>query len=423
VSGLSLPTGPIIQGYVDIVVPNNRVYNQIHQACQNGVNVLTWSFIELTNNNGLPEISLHSQNGGIVNFTRIAQLATQLKAERLFTTHLISIGGWGVAHPVTLFSAQVWYTTWRIWNEALMTIYGFKFDGLDWAVGGEDPVSGANNHFSLALLDLMGQVSRLAKADGYIVTLSPAQSYLDVENTAFSLNVNLSQSWALSFPYHGANVYAYLVAKYDQYIDAYLLQVDEGWSRAGYAISITRRIDRYFANLVRQMTVTGWMVRFSQVPSTLLRDLRIKIDPRKLIIILANGWATPQQAPNFTQPKFSLFWPEAIRPSWDPSLYRGFGFWEINFEGRITLKYNVISRRTFSYRLYLAKDLNAFVHSRSITSSASGSITSSASGSITSSASGGASGSVISGGTKSGDPSTNSEVTVGANCSHVSSSP
>jgi len=363
VNARSLPTGPIIQGYVDIVVPSTTVYNTIYTAAKNGVNVLTWSFIELVDNNGNPQISLHSQNGGTVNFTRIAQLATQLKADGLPTTHLISIGGWGVAHPDTHFSAQQWYTAWKTWNNGLLTQYGFDFDGFDWDAEGEDTVAGPDNYFSIACLDLMGGMSRLAKADAYVVTIVPAQSYLDVENTAFSLYVNLSQSWAPTFPYHGANVYAYLIAKYDQYIDAVLLQVYEGWSRAGHDCSSTP-IGRYFTNLVHNMSITGWNVRFSQAPSTGLPDQIIKIAPQKLIIALANGWATPQQAPQYTEQKFPLFWPEDIQPSWNPNLYRGYGFWEVNDEGMTTRKYNASSQSTYNYNLYLAKDLNAFVKVR-----------------------------------------------------------
>jgi len=363
VCGRSLPTGPIIQGYVDIVVPSTTVYNTVYTACKNGVNVLTWSFIELVSNNGNAQISLHSQNGGTVNFTRIAQLANQLKTDGLPTTHLVSIGGWGVAHPDTTHTAQTWYGVWRDWNNGLNTTYGFMFDGFDWDAEGEDTVSGPNNYFSVACLDLMGGMSRLAKGDGYIVTIVPAQSYLDVENTAFSLYVNLSQSWAPTFSYHGANVYAYLIAKYDQYIDAVLLQVYEGWSRAGYDCSVTE-VGRYFTSLVRNMTVTGWNVRFSQVPAVGLPDQLIKIAPQKLIIALANGWATPQQGPTWTEQKFPLFWPEEIQPSWNPSNYKGFGFWEVNDEGATTKKYNASSGTTNNYNLYLAKDLNVYVKAR-----------------------------------------------------------
>jgi len=364
VSGRSLPTGPIIQGYVDIGLNSQAAYNQIVTTCQNGVNVLTWSFINLVADNlGNPKILLHSQDGTSTNFSMMAKLAAQLNTDGLPTTHLVSIGGWGAPHPDTSFSAQTWYTTWKNWNTGLNTQYGFEFDGIDWDTEGENTVNGPENYFSIALLDLEGGMSKLAKGDGYLVTIVPAQSYLDVENNAFSLYVNLSQSWAPTFDYHGYNVYAYLVAKYDQYIDAVLLQVYEGWSRAGYDCSFTP-IGTYFTNLVRNMTVTGWNVKFSQVPSTGLPDQVIKIAPQKLIIALANGWATPEQAPDYTEQKAPLFWPEDIQPSWNPSLYRGYGFWVVGDEGDTVKKYNSSSKTYYNYNLYLAKDLNNFVKAR-----------------------------------------------------------
>jgi len=364
VSGRSLPTGPIIQGYVDIGLSSQTAYSRVYNTSKNGVNVLTWSFINLeADSSGNPKIVMNSQDGTPTNWSMIAKLATQLQADGLPTTHLVSIGGWGQPHPDTRFSAQTWYTTWKNWNTGLNNAYGFEFDGLDWDTEGENTVNGPENSFSITLLDLIGGMSKLAKGDGYIVTIVPPQSYLDVENNAFSLYVNLSQSWAPTFYYHGANVYAYLVAKYDQYIDAVLLQVYEGWSRAGYDCSFTP-IGTYFTNLVHNMTVTGWNVRFSQVPSTGLSDQIIKIAPQKLIIALANGWATPQQAPDYTEPKTPLFWAEDIQPSWNPNLYRGYGFWVVENEGDSVKKYNSSSKTYYNYNLYLAKDLNNFVKAR-----------------------------------------------------------
>jgi len=363
VSGRSLPTGPIIQGYVDLGLSTQSSYDLIYNTTKNGVNVLTWSFINLVaDNKGNPVIGLYPM-AKTINWTMIAKLATQLRTDGLATTQLVSIGGWGSPHPDTTFSAQTWYTTWKNWNTGLNTTYGFEFDGFDWDTEGVDTVNGADNYFSIACLDLIGGMSKLAKADGYIVTVVPAQSYLDVENNDFSLYVNNSQSWAPTFYYHGFNVYAYLIAKYDMYIDAVLLQVYEGWSRAGYDCTFTN-IGTYFTNLVHNMTVTGWNVKFSQVPSTGLSDQIIKTAPQKLIIALANGWATPQQGPDYTEQKAPLFWPEDIQPSWNPNSYRGYGFWIVNDEGRTCKKYDPNTGTTSNYNLYLAKDLNTFVKAR-----------------------------------------------------------
>jgi len=363
VSSRDLPSGPIIQGYVSLAIPSTTVYNQIYTTVKNGVNVLTWSFISLiADKNENPEINLLPL-GGSANFSQIAKLAAQLKADGLPTTHLVSIGGWGTPHPDTRFSAQTWYTTWKNWNAGLNTQYGFEFYGFDWDPEGEDTLNGSTNYFSIACLDLIGGMSKLGKADGYIVTIVPCQSYLDQENNNFSLYVNLSQSGQPTFYYHGYNVFAYLIAKYDQYIDAVLLQVYEGWGRAGYDISFTP-ISKYFTNLVYNMSITGWNVKFSQEPLTGLSDQIIKVAPQKLIVALANGWATPQQAPDFAETKAPLFWPEDIQPSWSPTLYRGYGFWDVGAEGDTKKKYNSTSGTYYNYTLYLAADLNKFVKAR-----------------------------------------------------------
>jgi len=270
----------------------------------------------------------------------------------------------GVAHiQIHVFSAQTWYTTWKSWNDALLGTYAFQFDGFDWDPEGEDTVNGPDNYYSIACLDLIGGMSRLAKADGYIVTIVPCQSYLDCENNDFSLYVNLTQPWKPNFSYHGYNVFAYLIAKYDQYIDAVLLQVYEGWSRAGYDISFTP-VGKYFTNLVHNMSIAGWNVKFSQEPLTGLTDQIIKIAPQKLIIALANGWAQPQQAPDYTEVDAPLFWPEEIQPIWSSNLYRGYGFWAVMDEGDVCKKYNTTSKSYYNYTLYLAKDLNSFVKVR-----------------------------------------------------------
>jgi len=361
VTGKSLPTGPIIQGYVNIGFASS--VDSIVNTTKSGVNVLTWSFINLVaNNQGQPVISPSSSN-----FGSVATVIKTITSAGFSCTHLISIGGWDAPHPDTKFNAQTWWNTFKSWNDALQTSYGFQFDGIDWDTEGEDTVNGPDNYFSIQLLDLIGGMSQLAKSAGYIVTVVPAQSYLDCENNAFSLYVNNSQSWAPTFYYHGYNVYAYLIAKYDQYIDAVLLQVYEGWSRAGYDTSFSKSstdIGTYFKNLVHNLTVTGWNVRFSQVPSTGLPDQIIKIAPQKLIVALGNGWAAPMQGPNFTEQKFPLFWPEDIQPSWNPNLYRGYGYWVVDDEGWSVSKYNAATGKSTQYPLFLAHDLNSFVHVR-----------------------------------------------------------
>jgi hypothetical protein len=96
--------------------------------------------------------------------------------------HLVSIGGWNSPHPDTRFTAEQWWAEWARWNkdEVARPAMGWEgFAGFDWDIEGNDDGAHHGNVFSLASLDLMGAMSVLAKRDGLIVAMAPAQSYLD----------------------------------------------------------------------------------------------------------------------------------------------------------------------------------------------------------------------------------------------------
>ena len=59
------------------------------------------------------------------------------------------------------------------------------FDGFDWDIEGNDDMNSKYNVFTTECLDLMGEMSQLAKKDGYIVAMAPAESYLDPTTTLF----------------------------------------------------------------------------------------------------------------------------------------------------------------------------------------------------------------------------------------------
>ena len=61
------------------------------------------------------------------------------------------------------------------------------FDGIDWDIEGNDNETDAANYFSPGQLNLMGEMSALARADGFAVSLTPCESYLDVSTPAFDL--------------------------------------------------------------------------------------------------------------------------------------------------------------------------------------------------------------------------------------------
>ena len=75
-------------------------------------------------------------------------------------------------------------------------------------------------------------MSALAKRDGYLVAMAPAQSYLDAGTSDFSRHVNLPprEPWQPSFFYSGRNVYAYILAVYGtDLFDFISIQLYEGW--------------------------------------------------------------------------------------------------------------------------------------------------------------------------------------------------
>lgn len=52
-------------------------------------------------------------------------------------------------------------------------------------IEGNDDLSSPNNRFTEACLCLMGEMSQLGKADGYVVSMAPAESYLDPTTSHF----------------------------------------------------------------------------------------------------------------------------------------------------------------------------------------------------------------------------------------------
>ena len=162
-----LPPGPINAGYVGGACNETQVLH----AATTGLNVLFWFAINLVDRGGAPAV----QGGPNVTCARAVMAA--LAARGLNTTHMITVGGWDAPHPTTAFPASAVYGAWRAWNEGLAP--GGFFDGIDWDLEGNDRVTSPYNTFAAPVLDLVGQFSQLAQADGFIVTLVPPESYLD----------------------------------------------------------------------------------------------------------------------------------------------------------------------------------------------------------------------------------------------------
>lgn len=105
-----------------------------------------------------------------------------MRATGLDVVHLVSIGGWNSPHPDTRFTSEQWWAEWRRWNKEEVARPAVEWDGFagfDWDIEGNDDGAHHGNVFTLEALDLMGAMSALAKHDGFIVAMAPAQSYLD----------------------------------------------------------------------------------------------------------------------------------------------------------------------------------------------------------------------------------------------------
>jgi hypothetical protein len=260
---------------------------RVDQAINDGVNVVIWFSLQLENR-GEPMIT------SAVSPACVQTVVARLKDAGLNVVHLISVGGWGVPHPDTSFSGEEWYTSFKRWNQAVAGP-GFEngFDGIDWDLEGHDQQDAPQNNFTVDTIRLIADFSKLAKKDGYLTSIAPPQSYLDVGTSEFSLSVtHPATHWHDEFLYAGRNTYAPWLVMHPDW-DFISLQLYESWSPANHFMG-GRGIDpaNYLSDLVSAMA-KGWMVKFSQVPELGLKDQKISVPPEKLVLGLANSWSNP----------------------------------------------------------------------------------------------------------------------------------
>jgi chitinase len=318
------------------------------QAVRDGMNVIIWSFMEIhclvvddeveADDDGPPPI------GGRIEWNSldldcIRETIDQLDKEGYNdTVHLVSFGGWNGPHLDSKLDPKEWFD---LWKESA----GDVFHGIDWDLEGHDDLESPTNVFTMECLDKMGYISRLAKQEGYIIGMAPPQSYLDISNSRFSRSVNLAEpgrSWHGEFHYFGANVYAYLLAKYKEYIDFISIQFYESYSRAGMCIYGQEKMApetylvSYVKNLVNQDC--SLLVNFEDDPSTKLSNQRVPLPLSKLVFGFANGWALD------TGDRALYVEPNAIHKAYaslseDGQEPRGFMFWVVGEEGKNEIFY------------------------------------------------------------------------------------
>lgn len=334
-----LPEGPILAGYANW----GQCDEGLVQAARDGLNVLLWFSINLAIDEatGEPTITGPAATGPAF-YDCVAGVVAQIEAENLQVAHLVSIGGWNSPHPASEFGGAEFFAAWKKWNEdevARPEVGWLGFSGFDWDIEGNDDPESQHNVFTMATLRTMGDMSVLAKQEGYVVAMAPAQSYLDCTTAEFSRSVAFPphEPWQGDFFYHGRNTYAFLLAEYgSDTFDFISIQLYEGYSSANWAISENAVSPSDYLEEFVECVLAGWEVDFQSVPETGLPRSSVNITRAQLVVGLANGWAAPP--PN----KFLLLWPEdigsayrALRERSDEP--RGFMFWNIADEGEVVL--------------------------------------------------------------------------------------
>ena len=325
----------LLIGYTTNSCSDLTCMSKITRAVQDGVNVIIWSFprfVPSTETNrvvvqGGPDRS---------NFELYKQELIALGYSDVI--HLASFGGWNGPHLPPGYDAQELFDAWIDFNKSPST-NAYLFDGIDWDLEGEDNVQGSNNLFTLECLEQLGKFSVLAKNHGFLVSMAPAESYLDISNPNFSRYVNLSypEDWHPEFKYHGWNVYAYILAKWEPYIDFISIQFYESYSHAAY--QITQRgvqhhefLIQYIQQLTSQNSLSGYYVNFEQDTSVQLENQFVKVPLNKLVFGFANGWTSDGNdrtiffPPSQVQIAYNQLQAQGREP-------KGFMFWVIDEEG------------------------------------------------------------------------------------------
>jgi Glycosyl hydrolases family 18 len=325
----------LIVGYANWNQCDQKIVEFVH----NGGNVIVWFSIFLSIN---PVIQ------GGPNLTCVAEIAKQIKKEGYEVLHLISIGGWNTRHPDTSITPQEAYNSWNQWNLNVVANKNFDFagfDGFDWDLEGNDDPNSIWNAFTVDCLDLIGQMSSLAKKDGYITTLAPAESYFDPSTNAFDRSLKHTyKEWepTLNFAYHGRNCYAYVYSKYEMTtledggvvptFDWVFLQLYEGYSHILYNTTKLQQPAADYIVAVTKALQDGWIVNFSSDLTLAYPDAHVSLPSSSLLIGLANGWADNSKFLRLDDGQLKA----AANALKENEMHvKGWGFWDIADEGRM----------------------------------------------------------------------------------------
>eukprot|EP00804_Cyclotella_cryptica_P003971 CCRYP_013902-RA/>CCRYP_013902-RA protein AED:0.00 eAED:0.00 QI:237/1/1/1/1/1/2/788/430 len=367
--------------------------NVLNAVMEDGVNVVIWAFMDVrstgvhaspssaTEIRDLSRMQSHGDVGAHTLVRKIIQLYTRSSQTYLESTnatittnldfkaiesviqqlntfgyssvlHLVSVGGWNSPHLDESLSPTEWVAVWK------SSVLSKLFQGIDWDFEGNDVLDSENNVFTVQCLNRMGEISRLLKEEGYIVTIAPPQSYLNTRTQSFSRYVNLTsptRTWHPRFHYFGSNVYAYFLARYGEHVDLVLIQFYESYSDAAMAVFHDKiPPGDYIFDFVQELARQHFQfyVDFSQ--DTSLDEMigqYVSLPLDKLVIGLANGWALEKRNRNkvlYISPEECKHAFEKLKVSSDGDLTpRCFMFWTIEERGKNDV--------------YLAKGLSHFL--------------------------------------------------------------
>lgn len=262
--------------------------DSVYTAVENGVNVVIWFATNLKSDDDSGKAALIGGPNHECVAEKIGYL-TAMGYGREKVKHLISVGGWDAPHPDTTHTAEEYAEAFNLFSDGL-------FDGLDWDLEGNDSLTSSANYFSKESLTLMADLSRILHDQGFIISMAPPESYLDIQTTTFSKYVNLtypSDDWGDDppFSYHGHNTYAVPLALEPDAFDFISIQIYETKSHASYNTSIlgTPQVE-YMQSYIKSLVTDGITVDFTTDEDFgYLGVQRIDLSGRVIVGLISNG--------------------------------------------------------------------------------------------------------------------------------------
>lgn len=357
-------TSKLIPEKILVAYTSNGCHNlddmeKVTEAVKNGVNVLIWVFMAFEVIQGRdeeenktiscagiqPREKSTDCNGAKVRIKFNLDVQKYKLYRKLLTAmgyehvaHLVAFGGWNGPHMPEGFTAKELYDVFQAYNLQDEEIQRL-FDGIDWDLEGHDDIKSPTNIFTVECLDQMGEFSALAKDDGYIVSIAPPESYLDITSQKFSRLVNLTYSdpWHQDFQYHGSNVYGYLMARWNDVFDFVFLQFYESYSHAAYKIyHVGQDPTDFLVDFVKLLSSQreGMFIKFEDDSSVGLKNQFVPFPLSKLVFGFANGWAK-----NYDLGEKTVFFDkQSVQNAYNilsttGQNPRGLGFWVVEEEG------------------------------------------------------------------------------------------